>query len=85
MYILSTYWQYNLDKMKNNASLAFVGFLWSCSPTQTTTKQNDVAVTIDLINVKDDKVLVTVTPPTFTNRNSYISLSKNCSGNILRR
>ena len=35
-------------------SLAFVGFLWSCSPTQTTTKQNDVAVTIDLINVKDD-------------------------------
>lgn len=47
-------------------SLALVGFLWSCSPTQTTTKQNDVAVTIDLINVKDDKVMVTVTPPTFT-------------------
>lgn len=47
-------------------SLALVGFLWSCSPTQTTTKQNDVAVTIDLINVKDDKVMVSVTPPTFT-------------------
>ena len=61
-------------------SLALVGFLWSCSPTQTATKQNDVAVTIDLINVKDDKVMVTVTPPTFTTENVTYHFPKTVPG-----
>ena len=59
--------QFNRDKMKKiMLSLSLVGFLWSCSPTQSTTKQNNIAVTIDLINIKDDKVMVTVTPPRIT-------------------
>lgn len=61
-------------------SLALVGFLWSCSPTQTTTKQNDVAVTIDLINVKDDKVMVSVTPPTFTTESVTYHFPKTVPG-----
>ena len=61
-------------------SLSFVGFLWSCSPTQTTAKQNDVAVTIDLINVKDDKVMVTVTPPTFTSETVTFHFPKTVPG-----
>ena len=61
-------------------SLAFVGFLWSCSPTQSTAKQNDVAVTIDLINVKDDKVMVTVTPPTFTSETATFHFPKTVPG-----
>lgn len=49
-------------------SFALVTFLYSCKPTastQTTNKQ-EVAVKIDLNNVKDDKVMVTVTAPTIT-------------------
>ena len=61
-------------------SLSLVGFLWSCSPTQTTAKQNDVAVTIDLINVKDDKVMVTVTPPTFTSETVTFHFPKTVPG-----
>ena len=61
-------------------SLSLVGFLWSCSPTQTTVKQNDVAVTIDLINVKDDKVMVTVTPPTFTSETVTFHFPKTVPG-----
>jgi len=61
-------------------SLSLVGFLWSCSPTQTATKQNDVAVTIDLINVKDDKVMVTVTPPTFTTETTTFHFPKTVPG-----
>ena len=61
-------------------SLAFVGFLWSCSSTQSTAKQNDVAVTIDLINVKEDKVMVTVTPPTFTSETVTFHFPKTVPG-----
>ena len=61
-------------------SLSLVGFLWSCSTTKTATKQNDVAVTIDLVNVKDDKVMVTVTPPTFTNETATFHFPKTVPG-----
>ncbi len=61
-------------------SLAFVGFLWSCSSTQSTAKQNAVAVTIDLINVKEDKVMVTVTPPTFTSETVTFHFPKTVPG-----
>ena len=60
--------------------LAFVGFLWSCSPTQSTTKQNNVAVTIDLINVIDDKVMVTIVPPTFTSETTTLHFPKTVPG-----
>ncbi len=40
-------------------SLALVSFLWSCNSTQNVAShKNEVDVTIDLINVKDDKVLI---------------------------
>ena len=61
-------------------SLSLVGFLWSCSTTKTATKQNDVAVTIDLINVKDDKVMVTVIPPTFTSEIATFHFPKTVPG-----
>lgn len=49
-------------------SIALVSLLYSCKPTsslQTADKQ-EVAVKIDLNNVKEDKVMVTVTAPTIT-------------------
>jgi predicted metalloprotease with PDZ domain len=61
-------------------SLSLVGFLWSCSTTKTATIQNDVAVTIDLINVKDDKVMVTVIPPTFTSEIATFHFPKTVPG-----
>ena len=61
-------------------SLSLVGFLWSCSTTKTATIQNDVAVTIDLINVKDDKVMVTVIPPVFTSEIATFHFPKTVPG-----
>jgi predicted metalloprotease with PDZ domain len=61
-------------------SLSLVGFLWSCSTTKTATIQNDVAVTIDLINVKDDKVMVTVIPPAFTSEIATFHFPKTVPG-----
>ena len=39
-------------------SLAFVGFLWSCSSTQSTAKQNDVAVTGQMYNTKRELMVI---------------------------
>jgi predicted metalloprotease with PDZ domain len=50
-------------------SLAFVSLLWSCKPSASITSKNDkpeIAVTIDLNHVKDDKVMVAVTAPLIT-------------------
>jgi len=47
-------------------SLAIASLLWSCKPTEnavSSTAKNEVRVDIDLNNVTNDKVLVTVTPP----------------------
>jgi len=45
--------------------MAFMAFLWSCKPSQTATQtaKEEVKVSIDLNAVKDDKVMVTLTPP----------------------
>lgn len=63
-------------------SLVAVGFLWSCNSTQNavTTTRNDVDVTIDLINVKNDKVLVTILPPTFTTETTTFYIPKTVPG-----
>lgn len=47
-------------------SFAFAAMLWSCKTGSTataTTLKQEVSVSINLIDVKDDKVLVTVTTP----------------------
>ncbi|MCY1487630.1 M61 glycyl aminopeptidase [compost metagenome] len=47
-------------------SLAVAALLWSCKPSEnvvSNTAKNEVQVQIDLTNIKDDKVMVTVTPP----------------------
>jgi len=47
-------------------SLVVAALLWSCKPSEnvvSNTAKNEVQVQIDLTNIKDDKVMVTVTPP----------------------
>jgi len=46
-------------------SMALAALLWSCKPSQnaTPTSKEEVKVSIDLNAVKDDKVMVTLTPP----------------------
>lgn len=47
-------------------SLAFASLLWSCKPTTSVTSKTEkpeIAVTIDLNHVKEDKVMVAVTAP----------------------
>jgi predicted metalloprotease with PDZ domain len=49
--------------------LSIVSLLWSCKPTAAVTSKkenNEVAVTIDLNNVKEDKLMVTIKAPTIT-------------------
>ncbi|MES2748703.1 MAG: peptidase M61, partial [Bacteroidota bacterium] len=65
-------------------SLAIVTLLWSCKPAEiTTTKSNDVAVTIDLNNVKDDKVMVTVIAPSITSDEIVYSVPKIIPGTYM--
>ncbi|MEC4005283.1 peptidase M61 [Flavobacterium sp. SUN052] len=50
-------------------SLSILSLLWSCKPTATIatkTEVNEIGVTINLNNVKDDKVMVTITAPAIT-------------------
>jgi predicted metalloprotease with PDZ domain len=62
-------------------SLAMVSFLWSCTSTQNATStKNEVDVTIDLINVKDDKVMVTIATPTFTTETTTFHIPKTVPG-----
>ncbi|MCO6174127.1 peptidase M61 [Flavobacterium sp. NRK F10] len=60
-------------------TLALVGMFWSCKPTQTSVK-NEVDVTIDLVNVKDDKVMVTTVPPTITTETVTFHIPKTVPG-----
>ena len=60
-------------------SLSILSLLWSCKPTTSTksnTNTNEVSVLIDLINVTDDKVLVTVKAPTITTNEIEYNLPK---------
>lgn len=55
--------------------------LISCKTAQnTTTAINDVKVAIDLVNVSDDKVMVTVTPPTFSTETVTFHIPKTVPG-----
>lgn len=60
-------------------SLAVVSLLWSCKPTETAvsnTAKNEVQVSINLSEVKDDKVMVTVTPPAITSEKIVYHIPK---------
>jgi predicted metalloprotease with PDZ domain len=58
-------------------TLALVSFLFSFkTATTTSSKQKDVNVTIDLINIKEDKVMVTILVPTFTTEIATFNIPK---------
>lgn len=58
-------------------TLALASILFSCKTASTSTsKQNEVDVTIDLVNVKNDKVMVTILPPTFTTETATFNIPK---------
>nr|WP_294937745.1 peptidase M61 [uncultured Flavobacterium sp.] len=62
-------------------TLALAAVLVSCSTTQSNKASvNDVKVAIDLVNVSDDKVMVTVTPPTFTTETTTFHIPKTVPG-----
>ncbi|MEZ4854224.1 peptidase M61 [Flavobacterium sp.] len=63
-------------------SLAFASFIWSCKTTNTasSTSQNEVDVVIDLVNVKDDKVQVTIVPPKFNSETATFMIPKTVPG-----
>lgn len=65
-----------MKKIFITASLAL--FFMSCKTAQTTTSttKNQVDVTLDLINVKDDKVMVSVQAPTLTSETVAFNLPK---------
>jgi predicted metalloprotease with PDZ domain len=65
-------------------SIAIVSLIWSCKPTTVATSStNNVAVTIDLNNVKDDKVMVSVTAPTITSDEIVYSVPKIIPGTYM--
>ena len=57
-------------------TLALVSVLWSCNTAPKAQKNDTVDVTIDLNNVKDDKVRVTIVPPTFATETTTFSVPK---------
>src|SRR5574343_521661 len=62
-------------------SLAVVSFLWCCNSTKkAATAKNEVDVTIDLVNVKDDKVQVAIITPTFTTETATFLIPKTVPG-----
>ncbi len=62
-------------------SLALVTFLWNGAFAQKSkTKKNEVAVTIDLINVVDDKVMVSLDAPKFTTKTATFHIPKTVPG-----
>lgn len=66
-------------------SLATFAFLWSCKPAEVTPSKaaSDVAVTIDLNNVKDDKVMVTVTAPALSGEEVVYHIPKIIPGTYM--
>lgn len=62
-------------------SLAFAAVLVSCKTAQNNAPAvNDVNVAIDLVTVNDDKVMVTITPPTFTTETVTFHIPKTVPG-----
>jgi predicted metalloprotease with PDZ domain len=57
-------------------TLALASFLFSCKTGSNTTANNDVNVTIDLVNVKEDKVMVSILAPTFTTETATFNIPK---------
>ena len=65
-------------------SIAIVSLIWSCKPAQTATSPiNEVNVTIDLNNVKDDKVMVTIDAPTITSEEIVYNFPKIIPGTYM--
>lgn len=62
-------------------TLALAAVLVSCKTAQNNAPTiNDVNVAIDLVNVNDDKVMVTITPPTFTTETITFHIPKTVPG-----
>ena len=61
-------------------TLAVASFVWSCKTAPTTTKKDEVAVAIDLVNIKDDKVMVSIIAPTFTTETTTFFIPKTVPG-----
>uniref|UniRef100_UPI00404974F0 M61 family metallopeptidase n=1 Tax=Flavobacterium sp. TaxID=239 RepID=UPI00404974F0 len=61
-------------------SFALATIFWSCKTAQTTTKLDLVDVSIDLINVIDDKVSVTINTPVFTAETTTFYIPKTVPG-----
>lgn len=61
-------------------SLALTTIFWSCKTAQTTSKLDLVTVSIDLTDVKDDKVAVTVNTPVFTTETTTFYIPKTVPG-----
>lgn len=61
-------------------TLALAAVIVSCKTAQGTSKTNDVSVAIDLVNVNDDKVMVTITPPAFTTETTTFHIPKTVPG-----
>ncbi len=61
-------------------TLAFIGALYSCKTTQTSKKDQPVVASIDLVNVVEDKVSVTVDPDRFTTENTTFYIPKTVPG-----
>lgn len=62
-------------------TLALAAVLVSCKTAQNNTPAiNDVNVTIDLVNVTDDKVMVTIIPPTLTSETITFHIPKTVPG-----
>lgn len=62
-------------------TLALAAVLVSCKTAQNNAPTiNDVNVAIDLVNVNDDKVMVTITPPTFTTETVTFHIPKTVPG-----
>ncbi|WP_445710147.1 M61 family metallopeptidase [Flavobacterium sp.] len=61
-------------------TLAVASFIWSCKTGPSSSKKDEVDVLIDLVNVKDDKVMVTIATPTFTTETTTFNMPKTVPG-----
>ena len=61
-------------------TLALVGALYSCKTTQTQKEEQPVIASIDLVNVEEDKVSVSVDPDRFTTENTTFYIPKTVPG-----
>ena len=61
-------------------TLAMASLIWSCKTAPTAGKKEIVDVAIDLVNVKDDKVMVSIDAPTFTTETATFNIPKTVPG-----